>query len=118
MSQEMEIEDSQGKRKFRIIKAEGTSPSSSAKKRKLNPKERLVNAAKPKGKGTGKKRGSSIRVTLRRNLRQQRKKLRHTFFLYKKAYLIKKRRLDRDINSLQCTSAGRYIDKKSGAYMA
>jgi len=110
MSQDvMEVEDSQGKRKFRVVKLEGVSPSSSAKRRKGMPKERLVNVAPSvaKKRRVG-KRGSSVRVTIRNQLKARRKQLRRNFYAMKKQYLIKKRKIDRDINSLICKRAGLY----------
>jgi len=84
----------------------------------IDPETLKVAPVVARKKGARKKRGSSVRVAMRNRLRQQRILLRSRFSALKKKYQIEKRKLDRDINSLYCTSAGRYIDKKSGAYMA
>jgi len=89
------------------VEYEEERPASSAKRRKIAVsqapvKERLVNVAPrvARVKKPGKKRGSSVRVTIRNQLKLKRRKLRRDFFAMKRRYRIQKARLDRDINSL------------------
>jgi len=87
---------------FEIIRAPSTSVSKRGKKR-VRP--RLINQEElspivSKKKRAPKKRGSSVRVTIRKQLKAKRKILRRNFFAMKRQYRIKKARLDRDINSL------------------
>jgi len=86
-----------------------TEPSTSAsRRRKRAPKELesllnfepVVSSRKKARVQVKKKRGSSVRVTIRKQLKARRKQLRRNFFAMKRQYRIKKARLDRDINSL------------------
>jgi len=69
--------------------------------RNIPQKELLVNLApRVARRKPAKKRGSSVRVTIRNQLKLRRRKLRRDFFAMKRRYRIQKAKLDRDIDSL------------------
>jgi len=87
------------------MSVEKLAPSTSASRGKKRVRPRLINEEDvspvvSKKKKAPKKRGSSVRVTIRKQLKARRKQLRRNFFAMKRQYRIKKARLDRDINSL------------------